>query len=196
MTTRQFLIWAALCLTIGLPVVLAAYSPYLAFRSAVYITGGFAGIFALAILLVQPLLARGFLPGLAGRRGRSVHRAIGIFLVLAVFAHVAGLWLTSPPDVIDALLFRSPTPFSVWGVVAMWAVFAAGTLAVFRHRLWLTPIVWRRVHKTLVLVVVVGSVVHALLIEGAMEPWSKALLCVVVALATVLAVSGFRWPRR
>ena len=33
-------------------------------------------------------------------------------MAVAVVIHVAGLWITSPPDMIDALLFTSPTPFS------------------------------------------------------------------------------------
>lgn len=73
----------------------------------------------LALLLMQPLLAAGLLPGLPLPHSRAVHRLIGGALVVAVIAHVATLWLTSPPDVVDALLQRSPTPFSVWGIVAM-----------------------------------------------------------------------------
>jgi hypothetical protein len=45
-------------------------------------------------------------------------------LVVAVVVHVGGLWITSPPDMIDALLLTSPTPFSAFGVIAMWAIFA------------------------------------------------------------------------
>lgn len=56
--------------------------------------------------------------------------------------HVVGLWVTSPPDVIDALLFWSPTPFSFCGVVAMWAVFASALMAPSPARLaswaWMT----------------------------------------------------------
>ena len=32
-----------------------------------------------------------------------------------------------------ALLFVSPTPFSAWGVIAMWAVFTAALLAALSH---------------------------------------------------------------
>ncbi len=90
---------------------------------------------------------------------------------------------------VDALLFRSPTPFSAWGVVAMWAVFAAALLATLRRRLRLRPLVWRRCHTTLAAVTVVGSVVHALLIEGTMGLVSKTALCALVlaAAAKVMA---------
>ena len=98
----------------------------------------------MALLLLQPLLAGGYLPGLPMRRGRRVHFWVGVALVAAVVVHVLGLWLTSPPDMVDALLFRSPTPFSAWGVVAMWAVFASALLATLRRRLRLRPLVWRR----------------------------------------------------
>ena len=102
--------------------------------------------------------------------------------------HVAGLWITSPPDVVDALLFRSPTPFSAWGVVAMWAVFASTLLAALRWRLRLGPRLWRLCHTALAAVIVVGTVVHAVLIEGTMGTASKFFLCALVLAAFAKAV--------
>ena len=107
-------------------------------------------------------------------------RGWGPALVLAVVVHVAALWLTSPPDVVDALLFRSPTPFSAWGVVAMWAVFATALLAALRGRLRLRLVVWRLCHIALAVMIVVGSVVHAMLIDGTMEIVSKVALSALV----------------
>lgn len=173
---------------IGVPIIAAATSPLLAWRDAIYIAAGFAGVVSLAVLLLQPLLATGLLPGLTGAIGRRFHRWTGAFLVGAVVVHVVGLWITSPPDVIDALLFVSPTPFSAWGVVAMWLLFAAAGLAAFRRRLRMPLRYWRRVHTGLVLVVVGTSIVHAMLIDGTMETWSKILLCLVVAIASIKAV--------
>src|SRR3954449_6491861 len=95
------LMWAALAAAIGVPVAAAAVSPLLAWRGPLYILAGFAGVLALALMLVQPLLAGGPLPGLSGFRGRRVHRWTGGALVFAVLVHVAGLWITSPPDMID-----------------------------------------------------------------------------------------------
>ena len=109
-------------------------------------------------------------------------------LVLAVGLHVVGLWITSPPDVIDALTFTSPTPFSAWGVIAMWAVFAAALLAACRRRLRIRVTTWRRVHVLLAVVTVVGTVVHALLIDGTMETYTKIALCVIVPAATARAI--------
>lgn len=106
------LIWAALAVAIGVPIALAATSEQLAWRGPVYILAGFAGIIALGLVLVQPLLIGGYLPGLSAYRGRRAHHWIGGALALAVVIHVAGLWITSPPDMIDALTFSSPTPFS------------------------------------------------------------------------------------
>ena len=188
-SARAVLIWAALAAALAVPAAIAATSPLLAWRDPVYIAAGFAGVLAMALLLLQPLLAGGYLPGLPARRGRRLHFWVGLGLVTAVATHVFGLWLTSPPDVVDALLFRSPTPFSAWGVVAMWAVFAAALLATLRRRLRLRPLVWRRCHTTLAAVTVVGSVVHALLIEGTMGLVSKTALCVLVlaAAAKVMA---------
>jgi len=193
----RWMIWVALAAAIALPLGLAAQSPLLAYRSPVYITAGFAGIVAMALLLVQPLLVGGYLPGLSGLRGRRVHRLVGAGLVLAVIAHVAALWVTSPPDVIDVLTFTSPTPFSVWGNVAMWAVFAAALLAVLRRPLRLRPRIWRKAHTALAGVAVLGCVVHAVLIEGTMEPLSKIGLCALAVVATVWVLRDRRiWTPR
>src|SRR3954453_12316143 len=101
-SARAPLIWLALALAICVPIVLAATSPQLAWRGPVYILAGFAGIVALGLMLVQPLLISGYLPGLSAFRGRRVHQWIGGALVAAIVIHVAGLWITSPPDMIDA----------------------------------------------------------------------------------------------
>ncbi|SMD12845.1 ferric reductase-like transmembrane domain-containing protein [Rhizobium sp. RU36D] len=191
---RAFLTWTGLALALALPLTLAAMSEYLAWRDPVYIGAGLAGVLALCLLLLQPLLARSWLPGLQVLHGRRVHRAVGVILVMAVVAHVAGLWITSPPDIIDALLLRSPTPFSVWGVTAMWALLAAALLSVLRRRL--APRVWRIGHMSLVSIVVLGTAVHALLIDGTMETTSKTALCVLAIAATIAAVVTLWLPSR
>jgi predicted ferric reductase len=180
---RVALIWAALAAAICVPIAAAAMSSLLEWRGPVYILAGFAGIVGLGFLLVQPLLAGGYLPGLSAYRGRRVHHWIGGALVVLVVVHVGGLWITSPPDMIDALLFASPTPFSPFGVIAMWAIFAVALLAAFRRRLGLRT--WRIAHMVLASVIVVGTVAHGMLIEGAMETVSKAALCALVLGAVI-----------
>ncbi len=175
-----------------IPIAAASTSPLLEWRGPVYIAAGFAGILAMALMLVQPLLAGGFLPGLPVYLRRRAHRQIGVVLVASITLHVLGLWITSPPDVVDVLLFRSPTPFSVWGVVAMWACFAAALLAALRRKLRLRWRSWQHGHVFCVTVTVVGSAVHALLIEGTMETASKIALCALVILATGAAVVDLR----
>jgi hypothetical protein len=193
---RITLIWAALAAAIGVPIAAAALSPQLAWRGPVYILAGFAGIIALGLVLVQPLLVGGYLPGLSAFRGRRAHRWIGGTLVAAIVIHVAGLWITSPPDMIDALTFASPTPFSPFGVIAMWAIFAAAILAALRRRLGLRPRTWRIAHTCLAIVIVAASVVHALLIEGTMETISKAALCALVLAAAAKAMVDLRVWRK
>ena len=149
----------------------------------------------MCLLLLQPALAGGYVPGLSGRRGRRVHQWTGSILVLLVVTHVAALWITSPPDVIDALLFVSATPFSLWGVIAMWAVFTTTCLAALRRRLHLKPRTWRYSHKVLALIIVAGTVVHALQIEGTMEFYSKVILCLLLVVVTVLAVIDYKFGR-
>ena len=103
--------------------------------------------------------------------------------------------MTSPPDTIDALLLVSPTPFSVYGVTAMWGVVATAILVLFRRRLGLRYSIWRLIHNGLGAVVVVAALVHALQIEGAMEPASKRILCAAVATSTGVALLDLRLVR-
>ncbi len=189
---RAALIWAVAAVAVVVPIALAALSPLLAWRDPVYIAAGFAGVAALGFLLLQPLIIGGLLPGLAPARRRRLHRLVGAALVAALVVHVAGLWITSPPDVVDVLLFRSPTPFSLWGVIAMWAVFATALLAALRRPLRIRPRWWRAGHLSLAVVIVGGVVAHALLIEGTMETVSKAVLCALVVAATVALLARLR----
>ncbi|MEM8974870.1 MAG: ferric reductase-like transmembrane domain-containing protein [Pseudomonadota bacterium] len=195
-STKAVLVWAAVILAVGVPIVAAAFSPQLAWRHPPYIAAGFAGIVALALLLIQPLLIGGYLPGFSSIRARSIHRWIGGLLVVAILVHVGGLWITSAPDVIDALLFRSPTPFSVWGVIAMWAVFVTALIAAFRTRLRIRPRTWRLVHASLAVIVIIGTVIHAVLIQGTMETFTKYALCalvIIVALKVFIDLRIWVW---
>ena len=189
---RIVLFWAVLVIAVAVPLGAAVKSPLLAWRDPIYIIAGFAGVISMALMLFQPMLAAGYLPGLCAVRGRYLHRWVGSAMVTLVVIHVAGLWITSPPDVIDALLFVSPTPFSIWGVMAMWGLFATACLAVFRRRLRLRPHTWRQAHKILAALIVVGSVIHALLIEGTMETVSKSVLCVLVIGVTMAVLAGLK----
>jgi predicted ferric reductase len=193
---RATLIWAALATALCVPIAAAAVSPQLEWRGPVYILAGFAGIIALGLVLVQPLLIAGYLPGLSSYRGRRTHHWVGGALVVAVVVHVVGLWITSPPDMADALLFSSPTPFSPFGVIAMWAIFGVALLAALRRQLRLRPRTWRLSHMVLAVVIVAGSVVHAILIEGTMETMSKAALCALVLAATIKVMADLRVWRK
>lgn len=179
--TRKALVWTGVALATGVPLVAVAFSPQLAWRDPVYILASLAGVVAMALLLVQPLLIGGYLPDVSGPHARRIHRVTGIVLVGAVVVHVGALWITSPPDVVDALLFASPTQFSVWGVIAMWAVLGSAAIASLRKRLSLRT--WRTLHIGLVAITATGTVIHALLIDGTMEQLSKIALAVLVALA-------------
>lgn len=187
-----FLTWAVVVTAAAVPIAVAATSPLLQWRDPIYIAACFAGIVAMALVFLQPLLAGGYLPGLHLRRGRRLHALVGIVLVGAVAFHVGGLWNTSPPDVIDALLFRSPTPFSVWGVVGMWAVVAAALLAAARLRIRAWAKLWRFGHTVIAALVVLCSVVHTMLIEGTMGTVSKAALCALALAATVKVLFDLR----
>ena len=61
----------------------------------------------------------------------------------------------------------------------MWAIFAVALLAAFRPAIGIKNVA-HIVHMALAAVIVVGTVAHAMLIEGTMETVSKASLCVLV----------------
>jgi predicted ferric reductase len=189
---KVVLIWAAVATAVAVPIVAAALSPLHAWRDPVYIVACIAGVAGLALMMFQPLLIGGYLPGFSPYQARRIHRWTGTSLVAAVIVHVAGLWITSPPDVIDALLFASPTPFSAWGVVAMWAIFAVAIMVALRQSLGLRPRTWRKVHTVLAAVIVSGTVVHSVLVEGTMETLSKVGLCALIVLATVKVIADRR----
>lgn len=181
---QAFLAWALVLAVMAVPAVIAAFNPWLAYRNAAYIAGGFAGIIGMALFVLQPLLAAGYLPGMPAVKERRWHRWVGTAIIACVVLHVGGLYLTSPPDTLDALLLVAPTPFSVYGVTAMWGIVLTALLVAFRRRLGLGYAAWRLIHNTLALVVAVATVIHALLIEGAMEPLSKWILCIAVLAST------------
>lgn len=185
---RDVLIRCALGVVIGAALIAAAQSQLLAWREPIYIGAGFAGIFAMVLLLLQPVLARNWAGLKNVTQARRCHQWVGGLIVAGVLLHVLGLWITSLPDVIDALAFKSPTPFSAWGVVAMWALFLATLLFALKRRLSWSPGRWRLVHQGLVIIVVAGSVVHALLIEGTMEEVTKVVLCSAVSVALAWAL--------
>lgn len=182
------LIWGAVATAVAVPIIAAALSPLLAWREPIYIVACLAGVAGLGLMLFQPLLIGGSLPGFTPYQARRVHRWTGALMAAAVAIHVAGLWITSPPDVIDALLFSSPTPFAAWGVIAMWAIFAVAIMVALGQRLGLRPRTWRIAHTILAAVIVVGSVVHSVLIEGTMEMVSKVSLCALIIAVTLKVI--------
>ncbi len=74
----------------------------------------------------------------------------------------------------------------------MWAGFAAAAMGVLRQRLSLRFRVWRLGHAGLAIVTILGSVVHAMLIEGTMEVMTKTALCGLVLLASVRTLARLR----
>jgi hypothetical protein len=132
------------------------------------------------------MLAATLLPGLTPRNARRLHRIVGPAILIGVILHVGGLRITSPPDVIDALLFRSPTPFSVWGMISLLALTGTAAIAGVRYRL--SPRRWRAMHLALATVIVAGTILHAMLIDGTMEIVTKSAICFALAVVTYRAL--------
>jgi predicted ferric reductase len=76
----------------------------------------------------------------------------------------------------------------------MWAVFAVALLAALRRRLGLRLRTWRIAHMLLAIVIVAGSVIHGILIEG-MDAVSKAAVSALVLAATAKVMADL-WGRR
>ncbi|MEO0543903.1 MAG: ferric reductase [Pseudomonadota bacterium] len=192
--TFRLVIWMAIASAIAFALMTSARSPLLQWRDPIYQLASFAGIGALVLMIFQPLSAVGFVPGFSQRAGRRIHFFLGVAVVALVIVHVGALWVTSPPDVIDALLFVSPTQFSIWGVGAMWAIFGAALVTILRRSLSFRYRTWSRLHVALVSVAVAGTVVHIALIDGLIETVAKIAICVVVV--GTLLVSLVRRRRR
>lgn len=195
MSVRPVLVWLLLIGVIGVPVLVAALSPLQQGRNTAYVIGGLSGIVALALLLVQPLLAAGYLPGAHTMRQRRWHRWTGGFMFVAVAVHIIGLYLTSPDDMTDAMLLVAPTPFSVYGVIGFWSIVLTAILVAVRRHSGLSNLAWSIAHNLLAVIVVGASVVHALMIDGAMGSLSKRVLCICVLLVTMVVIFQLRVVR-
>ena len=179
-----------------MPIAAAALSPLLEWRGPVYILAGFAGIVALGLMLVQPLLIGGYLPGLSGRIGRRAHHWIGGALVGG-----GGDPRRRPLDHQSARHDRRADVRIADAVLAFRRDRDVGDL---RRRaaggpapaIGLRPRTWRIAHTLLAIVIVAGSVAHAILIEGTMETVSKAALCVLVLAATIKVMADLRVWRK
>jgi predicted ferric reductase len=72
----------------------------------------------------------------------------------------------------------------------MWAVFITALLAATRKRFRISPKLWRMAHKGLASVIVVGTIMHAYLIQGTMEFYSKIGLSALLFLASANIIFG------
>ncbi|CAN7278953.1 ferric reductase-like transmembrane domain-containing protein [Bosea sp. LjRoot237] len=183
---RRGLAWLAIAAVATIPVVAAAASPLQRGREFLWVIGGMAGVVALSLLFVQPLLTATAPVLMPAARGLRWHRWGGIAIVAAVALHIGALYAYSPEDVMDALLLVAPTPFSLYGVISLWCLVLTAILAAMRRRLRLSHRNWRIAHSVLAVAIVSAGVVHAILIEGAMEETSKLMVCIAALAATTV----------
>ncbi|KPF69713.1 hypothetical protein IP69_10205 [Bosea sp. AAP35] len=181
-------IWLLIALVAVVPIAAAAASPLLRGREWLWIAGGMAGVVALSLLFVQPLLMAAAPPLTAVRDRIAWHRWGAIAIVALVALHIGALYAYSPDDVTDILLLAAPTSFSVYGVIGMWCLILTVALTSTRRLLRLGYKPWRIVHSVLAVALAGSSVVHAIQIEGAMEDYSKLAICLATLAATTAAV--------
>ena len=77
----------------------------------------------------------------------------------------------------------------------MWAVVLSAVLVALRRKMRLRPATWAAIHNLLALVVVLGTVIHAVQIEGTMGTVSKWALCLAALTAALVAVARAMFPR-
>jgi len=186
------LVWLLVLGVVFTPLVLAALSPLQASRNVAYVVGGLAGIAALGFLLLQPLLAAGYLPGFKVAQAKRWHRWLGFAVSVLVAVHIIGLFITSPDDMSDALLLVAPTPFSLYGVIGLWSLGITVLLVLARSRVGIRYGLWKIIHNLLAAVVVGASVIHTLMIDGAMNSLSKYVLCACIVVVTGAAMVHLR----
>lgn len=144
---RRGLARLAIAAVATIPVVAAAASPLQRGREFLWVIGGMAGVVALSLLFVQPLLTATAPVLMPAARGLRWHRWGGIAIVAAVALHIGALYAYSPEDVMDALLLVAPTPFSLYGVISLWCLVLTAILAAMRRRLRLSHRNWRIAHS-------------------------------------------------
>lgn len=168
------------------PIIAAAASPLQRGRELLWVIGGMAGVVAMSLLFVQPLLTAAAPHLLAARTGIRWHRAGGLAIVVLVALHIGALYVYSPDDITDALMLVAPTRFSLYGVIGMWCLILTAVLAATRRVLRLDYRLWRILHSVLAVAIVSASAIHAIQIEGAMEDYSKLAICLAALAATTV----------
>ncbi|KPH81976.1 ferric reductase-like transmembrane domain-containing protein [Bosea vaviloviae] len=184
---RRIAAWILVAAIACVPVLAAAASPLQRGRELLWIIGGMAGVLALSLLFLQPLLMAATPPLMQVRAGVTWHRRGGIAIVAMVAVHIGALYLYSPEDITDALLLVAPTPFSLYGVISLWCLVLTAALAATRRVLKIGYRPWRILHSVLAVAVVGASAIHAIQIEGAMEEYSKLAICIAALLVTTVA---------
>jgi predicted ferric reductase len=181
---KRIALWTILALVAITPIVLAALSPLQRGREFLWVVGGMAGVLGMSLLLIQPFLMPTAFPRLGMVRHLRWHRWGGIAILAMVILHVGALYAYSPEDISDALLLVAPTPFSLYGVISLWCLVLTAVLTMMRRVMRLHPRPWRILHSVLAVAIVSAAAVHAVLIEGAMEDYSKRVLCFAALVAT------------
>ena len=183
---RRIAAWIVVVSIAAAPVIAAAANPLQGGREMLWIMGGMAGVVALCLLFVQPLLMAAAPPLLAAREGVHWHRWGGIAIVAVVALHVGALYAYSPDDMTDALLLVAPTPFSLYGVISLWCLVLMAVLVATRRLLRFGYRLWRILHSVLAVAVVGAGAIHAIQIEGVMEEYSKLSVCIAALAATTV----------
>jgi hypothetical protein len=169
------------------PAAAALASPLQVGRDAGWVLGAVAGAVALSLLAVQAALPTPWLDGVLARPWSALHRAVGLAVAAVVLAHMAGLYLSSPDDVRDALLLRAPT-YSRLGVLSAWTVGLSIALALARRRLGLTYSDWQILHSALAVAIVTTAVGHTVMIRGTLDGPAELLACGAALVAVSAAI--------
>lgn len=192
---RQALTWIVIYLsTILLPMALAIGFQSPPTRPFATEFGTLLGVLALGVLAMQSVISgrqRWFAQGAGIDNILQFHRQLGIFALLLVLAHPAAMFIADP----DYLLLYIDPRVNFLRAAALGFVVSAALLLV-TSSLWRTKFrlpyeQWRLLHGILSLLIIVGGLGHALLVNNYFtQDWKKALLASLVGLALLLIIES------
>ncbi|MBE0437880.1 MAG: ferric reductase-like transmembrane domain-containing protein, partial [Methylomicrobium sp.] len=176
---RQALTWIIVYLSIVLlPMILAIGFQAPSARPFAAEFGALLGALALGILAMQSVISgrqRWFAQGAGIDNIQQFHRQLGIFALLLVLAHPSAMFIANP----DLLFYIDPRVNFLRATVLSFVI--AATLFLVTSSLWRTKFrlpyeQWRLIHGILSLLIIIGGLGHALLVNNYFaQDWKKAV---------------------
>lgn len=124
----------------------------------------------------------------------EIHRFLGVVAAILVLTHLAAVVAAHPGNVALLDVSRGNRPAQA-AVGATGSLIALVALALARRRMRLTYELWRGLHLSLAVAVLVGSAAHVWLLDKLVRDPAMGALFTVFAVV-VLGIFGYRWTWR